>query len=266
MVAQRRKRTVMLAQTYQPEIDPKGWWYSEKLDGIRGWWTGIELLSSTGMPLCPPDWWVERLPEVALDGELWGGRDLATRQAVKGICRRANGKGWERVGFWVFDAPESRGGFEDRLAAAAEAVKWVGCPWLVVLPHRPCEGRRHLQRELAGVESKGGEGLVLRRQASAYVRGARSAAVLKVKSWRDVDALVVGHEPGNGRLANRMGALLCELSTGVRFKVGTGFTDGQRSCPPPLGSWVNVGYFELTASGKPREPFFVGVRLAEVGT
>lgn len=29
---------VMLAQEYSPEIDPTGWWLSEKLNGIRATW------------------------------------------------------------------------------------------------------------------------------------------------------------------------------------------------------------------------------------
>ena len=30
--------TCMLAEKWEPEIDPTGWWMSEKLDGVRAVW------------------------------------------------------------------------------------------------------------------------------------------------------------------------------------------------------------------------------------
>lgn len=62
---------VMLAQTWDESIDPTGWWMSEKLDGIRAYWTGKELYSRQGNKFVVPDFFKESLPTEALDGELW---------------------------------------------------------------------------------------------------------------------------------------------------------------------------------------------------
>lgn len=64
---------VMLAEKWDNQ-DPTGWWMSEKLDGVRAWWTGSSLLSRLGNAFQAPKWFTEKLPNVPLDGELWCGR------------------------------------------------------------------------------------------------------------------------------------------------------------------------------------------------
>lgn len=64
---------VMLADKWDDQ-DPTGWWMSEKLDGVRAWWTGKALLSRLGNAFQAPDWFTKDLPDVPLDGELWCGR------------------------------------------------------------------------------------------------------------------------------------------------------------------------------------------------
>jgi DNA ligase-1 len=76
---------------------------------------------------------------------------------------------------------------------------------------------------------------MLRQPGSLYVAG-RSPTLLKVKRCHDAEALVVGHEPGAGRHKGRLGALLVETPAGVRFAVGTGFSDKQREEPPSTSS------------------------------
>ena len=49
-----------------------------------------------------------------------------------------------------------------------------------------------------------------------------------------------------------MGALLVETPSGVRFQLGTGFTDAERREPPPVGAQVTFVYRELTRDGVPR--------------
>ena len=84
--------------------------------------------------------------------------------------------------------------------------------------------------------------------------------MLKVKSKKDDEALVIGHEPGKGKHEGRLGALLCKLRSGVTFKVGTGFSDAEREDPPPVGSVVTFQYFELTEARVPRFPAYQRVR------
>lgn len=66
----------MLAQTYDEERDdPSGWLMSEKLDGVRCYWNGSVMYTRNGNKIYAPREWVANLPKIALDGELWSGRD-----------------------------------------------------------------------------------------------------------------------------------------------------------------------------------------------
>jgi DNA ligase-1 len=81
--------------------------------------------------------------------------------------------------------------------------------------------------ELNKVLDMGGEGLMLREAKSKYQNG-RNKTLLKVKVFHDEEALVTGWENGTGRCADMMGKIHCELPNGIKFKIGTGFTDAQR--------------------------------------
>ena len=63
---------LMLATDWDNEImDPTGWWMSEKYDGIRAYWDGSQMFMRTGRKVPLPEKFKDRLPSVALDGELW---------------------------------------------------------------------------------------------------------------------------------------------------------------------------------------------------
>jgi DNA ligase 1 len=109
------------------------------------------------------------------------------------------------------------------------------------------------------IESLGGEGLMLRQPGSKYVAG-RSATLLKVKTFHDAEAVVVGHQAGAGIHKGRMGALLVRLPDGTNFAIGTGFSDRERENPPGIGATVTFRYQELSDAGVPRFPSWVGVR------
>jgi len=103
----KRREFLQLAKTLTPgKIDLSGWYLSEKLDGLRCFWdggvsrgkpttsvpfagitdpkTGLRkakikpvatgLWSRNGNPFQAPDWFLDLLPKVPLDGELFAGR------------------------------------------------------------------------------------------------------------------------------------------------------------------------------------------------
>ena len=248
---------LLLAQTWTADIDPGGWLLSEKLDGVRAYWDGKHFYSRQGNVYHAPDWFVEHLPTIPLDGELWIGRKAFSR-TVSIVRRHDRSPRWDEVTFVVFDAPQAAGSFEERLAMLRETFAAYEDFRAQVLSHVPCQGVEHLRSELARVESLGGEGVMLRMPGSAYEPG-RSPTLLKVKTFHDAEARVVDHLPGTGRHAGRLGALLVTLPNGTQFAVGTGFTDAQRSAPPPIGSTITFRYQELTDRGVPRFPSFVRV-------
>jgi DNA ligase 1 len=81
-----------------------------------------------------------------------------------------------------------------------------------------------------------------------------------VKTHEDAEARVVGHLPGKGRHLGRMGALLVETPAGIRFRLGTGFTDAQREHPPSVGEWVTYRFRGVSGNGVPRFASFMRVR------
>jgi len=253
--AQENAAPVLLAETWDGALDPAGWWMSEKLDGLRAYWDGIRLISRLGNPFHAPDWFIAGLPNHPLDGELFLARK--SFQKTTAIVRRQDKSDhWKQIKFLIFDAPGHGGAFEERM----ELLK--GLPaheYAAAHAHTRCNGVDHLRQELARVEALGGEGLMLRQPGSTYVAG-RSATLLKVKSFKDDEAIVTGHQPGTGRHKGRLGALLVRLANGTEFAIGTGFSDKERENPPAIGATVTFRYQELSDGGVPRFPSFAAVR------
>jgi DNA ligase-1 len=249
---------VLLAERWDGVQDPTGWWMSEKLDGVRAYWDGRGLLSRLGNAFLAPEWFTAGLPATPLDGELWAGRKQFQR-AVSIVRRQDRGEAWREISFVVFDAPALEAPFEERLRQCRALLEAARLPHVSVHEHRACGGIDDLRAELARVEQLGGEGLMLRKPGSLYVSG-RSTTLLKVKTFRDAEARVIEHLPGEGRHAGRLGALLVERPGGTRFSVGTGFSDAERASPPPIGSVITYRYQELSAGGVPRFPSYVGMR------
>jgi len=253
---------VMLAKRWE-KSDPTGWWMSEKLDGVRALWDGKRFLSRNGNAFPVPEAIVKSMPSTKLDGELWIGRGLF--QDTISIVRSARDKGWHRVTYQVFDAPEAPGGFEPRIARAMREIE--GHAFARALSQIRCEGHEHLAERLAAVLRERGEGLMLRRAGSPYDRR-KSPHLLKVKVFESAEARVVGYVPGEGKHEGRVGSLRVTAvgsgknlpAEGTPFKVGTGLSDDQRERPPKLGALVTYSFQELTMEGVPRFPAFVAVR------
>jgi len=235
-------------------LDPTPYLVSEKLDGVRALWDGQALRFRSGRAVAAPAWFLAALPAVPLDGELWLSR--RSFDALSATVRRAEpvDAEWRRVRYCVFELPSGEGPFEQR------AAKLQALAGPVVMPVEQWRLPSHaaLRDKLKAVVAAGGEGLMLHR-ADAPIASGRSDLLLKLKPLADAEALVIGHEPGKGRLAGQMGALHLQTPDGVRFKLGTGFSDAQRRDSPPVGATVTYRYRDITPGGKPRFASFVRV-------
>lgn len=100
-------------------------------------------------------------------------------------------------------------------------------------------------------------------RADAMYESGRSDALLKLKRHEDAEAVVVGHTPGRGRHAGRLGSLEVLDPDGRHFRIGSGFSDAERANPPPIGSMVTYRYNGRTSHGMPRFPRFLRLRPAE---
>ncbi len=250
---------LLLAESWDNAADLSDWWMSEKLDGVRAYWDGQQFLSRQGNLYHAPAWFIEGLPAVPLDGELWIDRKKFQR-TVSIVRRQDKTDLWKEVRFLVFDAPAASGGFEDRLGFLKDTLAKSGSKFAQAHAQERCRSLEALRTELVRVESLGGEGLMLRQPGSKYVAG-RSSTLLKVKTFHDAEAVIVGHQAGTGKHAGRLGALLVRLPNGTDFAIGTGFSDRERANPPAVGVAVTFRYQELSEAGVPRFPSYVGVRV-----
>ena len=104
---------LLLAHTWENDVDLKGWWLSEKLDGVRAYFDGKQFLSRQGNIYHAPAWFTEQLPNVPLDGELWLDRK-AFQRTVSIVRRHDATEMWREIKFVVFDAPAVADVFEAR--------------------------------------------------------------------------------------------------------------------------------------------------------
>lgn len=249
---------LMLPKVYSEQVDICGWLVSEKLDGIRGYWDGQQLFSKNGHSLNPPHEFTAGLPDFPVEGELWGGR--GTFEQTAGIVKRKQPhEGWLQLKFAIFDVPDAPGGFTQRIEIVRKWFAAHPSRYAFVIPQIPLRDRDHLQQELQRIEQLGGEGLIVRKPDALYTSG-RSMEILKVKSYRDAEAIVVAHLPGKGRNIGRLGALLVKLDDGTQFRIGTGFSDAERKNPPTIGEVITFKFYGKYQSGIPKFPVFLRIR------
>ena len=161
--------------------------------------------------------------------------------------------------YLIFDAPTHGGKYEDRMKWLQENISQDDdkC-FATVVGIKKCEGLAQLKQYLADVNKVGGEGIMLRKPGSHYEHK-RSTTLLKVKTFYDEEALIVGHKQSKS-LTGMVGALECELPNGKRFDVGSGLNFDQRRKPPKIGSVITFKFQELSNNGHPRFPTFLRVR------
>ncbi len=251
---------ILLAEVYRGQVDVTRYLVSEKLDGVRAIWDGSTLRFRSGKEINAPRWFVDGLPKRPLDGELWIARGKFER--LSGIVRKdvPDDGEWRQVRYMIFELPGAPGTFRERAEAMREIVRQANVLWFREIGQFSVVDRDSLKKHFKEVVKAGGEGLMLHRADALYETG-RSDTLLKMKPWEDAEAMVIGQVPGKGKNAGRLGALRVRTADGREFSLGTGFTDKQRSDPPPIGTTVTYRYRDLTNAGMPRFASFLRVRV-----
>ena len=130
-----KQEYLMLSHIFKPmKQSVAGWFVSEKLDGIRAYWDGglsrglpasevpyantvkdfrlnhqvmaTGLWTRTGKVIYAPDYWLNQLPPIPLDGELYIGPN--SFQELTSIVSKKDGSSeseWPRIVLQVFDSP-----------------------------------------------------------------------------------------------------------------------------------------------------------------
>jgi bifunctional non-homologous end joining protein LigD len=289
--------------------DDAGWTYEMKWDGVRtiGYVDGgrLTLLSRNDHDVTSTYPELRRLGEalgstqVILDGEIVAfdeqGRPsfgmLQQRLGVTAPAQTRRLAAKNPVVYILFDLLHLDGRSTLDLPYAQrrellEGLELSGPSWQTP-PALEGEGR-DLQ---AATKEQGLEGLLAKRTDSIYQPGRRTANWLKIKNILDVEVVIGGWSPGEGRRSDTLGALLVGIpeEDGLRYagKVGTGFSDamlhslqkqlsrleqktspfidvprkdakGARWCSPTLVG--EVAYSSWTTDGRLRHPRWRGLR------
>ena len=244
---------LLLLKTYTDQ-NITGWVMSEKLDGIRAYWNGTNLISRGGKIIYAPVWFTKDYPSFEIDGELWSRR--GDFDNISSIVRdKIPSEDWTQIKHYIFEVPNAKGNLYQRL----EKVKPYQSKIIKVLKQIQIKDTNHLNIFLSDIESKDGEGVVVRDPQSPYI-DKRTSKALKVKTFHDTECIVIGYTKGRGKYRDMVGALRCRLVNGIEFKIGSGLTNIQRQTPPLIGDTVSFRYQEFTKNGKPRFPTFLRIR------
>ncbi|OUS32823.1 DNA ligase [Thalassotalea sp. 42_200_T64] len=245
-------------KVYRAGINIGDYYVSEKLDGVRGYWDGKQLLSRTGNKFSAPNWFTEQFPPTALDGELWIARGMFA-ETLSVVSRLNAHQGWQDVRYMIFDMPAYQGPFAERVTMMQQLIAGNDSPYLKMIQQIKLSSTEKLENLLTKVINRGGEGLMLHKQ-SAYYHTGRTDNLLKLKAFQDSEAQVIGHTQGKGKYAGLLGALIVQTPKGTVFKIGSGFSDQQRRNPPAIGTIITYKYWGFTRGGKPRFAAFMRIR------
>ena len=210
-----------------------------------------------------------------LDGELYTARGEFEKIQSIVMDKTPNVTAWSEVKFYVFDVPEAGGGLLERLS---ELEKFIlqnpqAGQNLKIIKQVKVKDNAEFVAFAKHIVAKGGEGAVVREPNVPYERK-RSKNALKYKKFKDAECEVTAINAGTGKYAGLMGSVTCKAigneglnsgsgekaKDGVKFKVGSGFSDRDRANPPKIGSIITYKYQNLTAKGLPRFPVFLRVR------
>ena len=249
-----------------------GWLASEKLDGVRAYWDGENLLSRQDKKLNAPLSFTKNFPKFALDGELYA-KELKFEEIQASVMDKLpDEKAWSRLKFHVFDVPEASGGLLTRLEILAKFLKNKPNQNLIIIKQIKVRDNAQFLKFAENIIAKGGEGAVVREPNAPYERK-RSKNALKFKKFKDAECEVTAINKGSGKYANFAGSLTCkalggkddkeragEPKEGTIFKIGSGLSDKNRQDPPKIGSIITYKFQNLTSNGKPRFPIFLRIR------
>lgn len=253
------KPTLQLANTYKANGNIDQYWVSEKLDGIRGYWNGEQLITRQGNVIHSPDWFTQHWPTEVMDGELWiaRGKFQATVSCVKRI--KIDEQCWHKVRYMIFDLPEQSGTFTERIKVMKNMIHSNPSTYLYMIKQAKLKDPKQLDDMLNNIIAKDGEGLMLHK-ANAYYSMGRTNNIVKLKKYQDAEAVVIGHIGGKGKYQGMLGALKVKTNNGITFKIGSGFSDKERANPPKIGSIITYRYNGKTLANIPRFARYYRIR------
>jgi ATP-dependent DNA ligase len=179
--------------------------YQKKLDGVRClayWENGAVQLMSRGGKSYTVKHVQEELKQLLpagyiLDGELYA--EGFSCQTVTSFVKKHK-EGSEKLVYNVFDFPSHGGMWDSRREALKEYFKGLGAKSIKLVETIENATLSDIDKYHDGWVTEGYEGLIVRLHSGLYEYGERSRFLLKFKKFDDAEFLVVGIEPGEGKL------------------------------------------------------------------
>ena len=150
--------------------------------------------------------------------------------------------------------------FDIRLQRLNKVIHEADIQWLIAVKQWKAKDHQSLIRQLDKITKLGAEGLMLHRGSSLYVGKRNGGSWSKLKRYQDAEAVVIEHLPGKGKFTNMLGAIMVEMPDGKQFKIGTGFSNKERTMPPEIGSMITYQYRGKSKNGIPRFAVFLRMR------
>jgi DNA ligase-1 len=248
------------AKTYNKSHSIKNWMMSEKLDGIRAYWDGKQLLSKNGNIIHAPIWFIKDFPQFKLDGELWTKRnDFENIQSI--VLDKKPSLHWNKITYNIFEVPEEKGNFLKRLEKIKMWQKENKNKYIKVIEQIRCLNKTQLEKYLEKMVNLKAEGVMIKNPSLEYFVG-RSSSILKVKKFQDMEAKVIGINYHKDK-KDKFKSLILKLKNNIVFNLGNGFSKEERTNHPKIGDIVTFKYYNLTRFGKPKFASFLRIRKKE---
>lgn len=234
------------------------WLMSEKLDGIRAYWNGKELLTKNGNKIKTPKYFTKNFPPFELDGELWTKRgDFENIQSI--VLDGVPSSKWKTITYNIFESPKSNGNFFDRLKKIEDWFLIHKNKNVKIIEQIRCKNKESLNEYLEKILLKKGEGVIIKNPNLSYIN-ARTNNSLKVKKFYDMEGEVTKI---NYNRNMKMKSLVLILPNNIKFNLGNGFSNKERENPPKIGDIITFKYYGITKNKKPKFASFLRVRKKE---
>lgn len=142
---------------------------SEKIKGIRAYWSGEKFISQNGNAIKVPEHFYQKFPsKIPFDGVLSLGNEY--KQNFRDY--------WPMVQFIITDLPNSKSPYEVRLE---QLEKLYLPPKSRLIDVQQCNGSDHLDQFLDKIVKSGGDAVMLIKPQSYYIPGISSGSLFTLR-------------------------------------------------------------------------------------
>lgn len=174
------EKSMTLGSDFTRDVNPCGWYASEKLWDIRCYWDGRKLWTRGGNNPKLPESFTNQLPcGVELDCGIYCGRD--GQEAARLAVQFGKVDATKPLLLAVYDSPKTPGNWKRRITAAGSMIA-NRCPVAFTVPFKVVTGFEMLRDMVAKIVADGGEGVMIRNPKTTRYETGRTSNLLKIKN------------------------------------------------------------------------------------